>query len=354
MAHDKTTPHDHFVFSKKSAFMQRICDLVRTGHVQYVQGHVSIDKARLLVDKFESRFAISTQKLAASRIRKAGGSTSRLLLLKQQSDDSNLVWILLHQAGRVPEISEKWRDAIFDRIALTGYELVRQTKPEEPKPVWTWRYTRSRHEELCEAIRLSIRQKRDQDLNQLIHTISRTPGFAGARSQVKKLKELIESEWKRTRGVKETMPKFPDRIGYIRRIADVGMKLSTLRKIALTDKKPIPAELNGSQATLRSARFTKDDSAMNKTIDGYSDYTRISDLTKEVIDRLASKVQGRMQETAPHKLVGAAAHEWLSSFLVWPQPIFMCQRPADMVRTETGLAEVIRAIEAWPSDIFQV
>ena len=120
MAHDKTTPHDHFVFSKKSAFMQRICDLVRTGHVQYVQGRVSIDKARFLVDKFESRFAISTQKLAASRIRKAGGSTSRLLLLKQQSDDSNLVWILLHQAGRVPDISEKWRDSIFDRISLTG------------------------------------------------------------------------------------------------------------------------------------------------------------------------------------------------------------------------------------------
>ncbi len=334
--------------------MQRVGDLVRTGHVQYVQGRVSIEKARHLVDKFESRFAISTQKMAASRIRKSGGSTSRLMLLKLDSDGPTLTWILLHQQGKVPDTSERWRDALSDRICLTGYELVRQTKPEEPRPVWTWRYTRARHQELREAILMNIRQKRDSELTQLIHTISRTPGFAGARGQVKKLKELIASEWKRSRSKADKMPELPERIGYLRRIPDVGVKLGTLRKAALADGNIAPAGLEASRSARKTERSISKNAAIDKPIDDYSECTRISDLTKDVLDRLASKVQRRMRETAPEGSVKTAAREWLRSFLKWPHPIFLCQYPADMVRTESGLAEVIRAIEAWPSDIFQV
>jgi hypothetical protein len=75
-----------------------------------------------------------------------------------------------------------------------------------------------------------IRQKRDRDLAQLIHTTWRTPGFHGAREQVKKFSDLIKAEWKRSRGADEAIPEIPGRIGYVRRLPDVGMRLGALRR----------------------------------------------------------------------------------------------------------------------------
>ena len=40
---------DPFVFTKKTVYMQRIADLIGTGHIQYVQGIVAIEKAGFFV-----------------------------------------------------------------------------------------------------------------------------------------------------------------------------------------------------------------------------------------------------------------------------------------------------------------
>ena len=221
---------DHFVFSKKTAFMQRAADLVRSGHTAYVQGQIGIDKAAFLVQKFETRYSISMTKLQASRARQAGNASTRLLFLAQESCEDQLHWLLLHYPGDVADITERWRDAISDRITITGYELVRLTKPNESNPVWTWRYSRTRHDELRSQFIACIRQKRDRDLSQLILTIWRTPGFHGAREQVKKFSDLIKAEWKRSRGAEEAIPEIPSRIGYVRRLPDVGMRLEALRR----------------------------------------------------------------------------------------------------------------------------
>jgi hypothetical protein len=230
MKNTRNPRSDHFVFSKKTSFMQRAADLVRSGHIAYVQGQVSIDRAAFLAEKFEVRYAISVTKLQASRARQAGGASTRLLLLAQESCADQLHWLLLQYPGDVADTTEKWRDAISDRITITGYELVRLTKPNESNPVWTWRYSRSRHDELRSQFIACIRQKRDRDLAQLIHTTWRTPGFHGAREQVKKFSDLIKAEWKRSRGADEAIPEIPGRIGYVRRLPDVGMRLGALRR----------------------------------------------------------------------------------------------------------------------------
>lgn len=189
--------------------MQRAADLVRTGHTAYVQGQISIDRAGFLAEKFEARYCISKTKLQASRARQVGGASTRLLFLTQESCAVQLHWLLLHYPGDVADTAEKWRDAISDRITITGYELVRLTKPNESNPVWTWRYCRTRQDELRSQFIACIRQKRDRDLAQLIHTTWRTPGFHGAREQVKKFSDLIKAEWKRTRGADEAIPGRP-------------------------------------------------------------------------------------------------------------------------------------------------
>jgi hypothetical protein len=222
-----TAPRDPFILTKKTVFMQRIADLVRTGHNHYVQGTIPLEKTGFLAAKFEQRFQIQRNKLEASRARKRGEHSARLLFwLPEESEQVH--WILLFCPGSVIDQTEKWRYALSDRIQLTGYELVRLTKEGSDHPVWTWRYTRTRYDELRIAVVLAIRRNRDDELRQLIHTLWRSPGFAGIRAQVKKVGDLIRSDWKRARGKNETMPEIPVRLGYVRRLPDVGMSLSEL------------------------------------------------------------------------------------------------------------------------------
>jgi len=219
-----------FVITKKTVFMQRVGDLVRTGHTLYVTGEVPMDRAADLHEKFCRLYDAGLNKLQSSRRRKLGFLSSRLLVLHQEGA-RNLVWVLLRTHGNPPvsgtDNLEKWRDAIKDRIIITGYELVRLTKPTEPKPVWTWRYTKEREQELREALVGYIRRRQDRELEQLIHIIWRSPGFAGVRAQVKKFGQLIKSEWRRSS--KDCgMPDIPERIGYVQRLPDKGMLLPDL------------------------------------------------------------------------------------------------------------------------------
>jgi len=230
-----TVPRDPFIFTKKASFMQRIADLVRTGHSLYVQGVIPIDKAGFLAGKFEQRFQVERNKLEASRARKQGEHSARLLFwLPDASEEVH--WILLYCPGRVIDTTERWRDALSDRINITGYELVRLTKAGANHPVWSWRYTRTRYEELREAVVQAIRRKRDDELRQLIYTLWRSPGFAGIRAQVKKIADVIRGEWRRTRSKSEQMPEIPAHLGYVRRLPDVGAVWSDLIKSAKAGK----------------------------------------------------------------------------------------------------------------------
>ena len=41
--------------------------------------------------------------------------------------------------------------------------------------------------------------------------------------------KLIEAEWQRTRGSKETMPDIPKLKGYVRRLPDKGVRLAAIK-----------------------------------------------------------------------------------------------------------------------------
>lgn len=219
---------DWFVFTRKTALMQRLADLVRSGHRHYVCGQIDQAKAGYFAGKLDGLYSVGQTALQASRQRKTGAATFRLLMLHQPDHDT-LLWWLLRTDGKVqPEAArEKWRDAHVDRITLTGYELVRQTRPGAAQAAWTWRYTKAREQDLRDALLRAVRTRRDDVLRQLIDTIWRTPGFAGARGQVKKMGALIVSDWKRSRG-QDTMPALPARLGYVRRLPSIGLKLSEI------------------------------------------------------------------------------------------------------------------------------
>lgn len=222
-----TTFINSFVHTKKTPFMQRIADYVRNGYDQYVLGQVDLKRAGYLAGKLSENLPLNLDKVATCRRRQEGYATARLLFL-QSAEPDILHWILLMHPGKAPDTSgQVWRDALVERISLTGYELVRQTRPEARLPAWTWRYTRAGYDGLRNSIILAIRHKNDGELRRLMESISKSPGFAAVREQVKKLQGAAVIEWQRTRKASESMPEIPKH-GYVRRIEDVGVRLSEL------------------------------------------------------------------------------------------------------------------------------
>jgi hypothetical protein len=220
-----------FIFTYKTPFMQRIADLVRTGHTQYIMGTISDSKAGLFAQKFEQKFQTGRSNVQACRARKQGEHSARLLFLHQDSTP-NLTWILLYCPGVTPDQSgEAWRNALQDKINITGYELVRRTRQKSKAPAWTWRYEETRYFALRDSILTVIRKRHELELTQLIHSLVRSPGFAGIRDQVKNLVSILQCEWKRCHAKTDTMPDIPKH-GYTRRLKDKGCFLIALKVIS--------------------------------------------------------------------------------------------------------------------------
>lgn len=207
--------------------MQRIADKVRGGYALYIQGQCPLEKAPYLAQKFAARYPIHVSRSTQQRRRQS--DQNRYHWMAYFEPDSRLVhWVLLLSPCSTPDASDAWKCADADRIKLTGYELVRLTRVGSPKPAWSWRYVRDRHDELRNAIVNAIRGRRDIELQQLTHSIWRSPGFSGVREQVKKMRILITNEWQRSRSKAEVMPEIPKLIGYVRRLPDVGEPWSEL------------------------------------------------------------------------------------------------------------------------------
>lgn len=226
--------HALFLFSKKTAWMQRLADLARYGYLFYVQGQIPHDKAFFMAQKFAIFYQTGQGRMDQSRQRKLGLATFRFLAWHDEKNDV-VHWVLLRTDGEIPEEAthEKWRNLVDDRLVVAGgYELVRVTKLGTSKPVWTWRYTKTHYAALRESLIRDIRGRRDLPLKQLVHEIWRTPGFSAAREQVKQLKVLILAEWKRSRGT-DPLPEIPDRLGYVRKLADKGVVMKKTKSAAI-------------------------------------------------------------------------------------------------------------------------
>ena len=249
-----TPDFEPFVFTKKTVFMQRTSDLARAGYTHHVGGVTTLDKLQGMADKFVERYRIDRDKSNAYKATQRGEAVARLLSWCDEKSPDRVHWVLMlkpekvtakdgtitHRGGGVVlDQSEKWRDltTASGRLTLTGYELVRETKEGKATPAWTWRYSKTRLEDLRSRIIGAIRNKADAELAILIRDIWATPGFSGARKQVKDIEFLIKAEWKRASRSADTL-KLPEHLGFLRRLSDVGCKLSTLkRRIVLAENR---------------------------------------------------------------------------------------------------------------------
>lgn len=229
-----------WVFTQKSAFMQRVADYVRTGHQAYIKGKTDTSKIFKTFDKLVANNPVFDDKLKAFRARERGEATGRLLMYMDKKAPEVIHWFLLvHGKSDQLPTAEKWLHAEdkHNRIVFTGYELLRVTKEGQKKPSWTWRYNDERYQNLRDSLVMSIRSRRDQDLKILIEKLFGTMGFSGSREQAKELLKLIKNEWERRRSGEE-MPELPKMIYWVRRKADSGIFLQR-KKFSPQPKKDV-------------------------------------------------------------------------------------------------------------------
>lgn len=220
-----------FVITVKSSFMQRIADLVRTGHRWYVTGEISHEKLDSFYDRMNHIYEVNLSNMQSSRKRKSGRAGFKLLVASLDDDTKIYTFFLLRSFGDMPveATNEKWKDALREKIEVRGYNLVRKTREGSKSPSWTWSYTKEQYHRFYDGITMAIRQKGDKNLTALILSISKTQGFAGARAQAYSLLQLIKDEWKRSRG-NDIMPELPKRISYNRRVATLGRVVEEVNK----------------------------------------------------------------------------------------------------------------------------
>ena len=219
--------YDPLVFDRKTVFMQRIADQVRRGYRWYATGEVRLDRTQALVAKFARLYNVHLHRNQKLRER-ASGLASADLLLWQPHTDTIVFCLLVTPGPHAARSLEKLMDASAkdSRLTLGDYELVQRPRTGSDRAAWTWRLTNEAYEGWRLRALEVCRKGNDFEVQQFIASIHATPGFAGVREQVKKVKALFRVEWKRRRPDGVTVPALNNRQRYVQRLPNGGRRLA--------------------------------------------------------------------------------------------------------------------------------
>ena len=216
------------VLLTKSVFLQRCADFVRLGHYGYISGVVPYARAAALARKFRDTYLVHLSKDCRYRRKRAALGNAHLLLWQHDESALELTFVLLVTDGDHPaHVLERLSDARVQRLTITGYELVRQTRAgTTAKFSWTWRMTEMTYQGWRDRVRIAMRSREDILLRQAWYSLHRVPGFAPIRQQAKKIEGLIRGEHKRVR--RGPFPFPHTRIRYISRLPVRSKPLSAV------------------------------------------------------------------------------------------------------------------------------
>jgi hypothetical protein len=224
----KSSPTNPFIFTKKGPWMQRIAATVGQGSRHYIQGVTKLEKVAFKCIDLHRRYKINSAKHHDLKSRRNHEPVARWFAWFDGTEWVH--WVLLVDHIDLSNEAENWRDATLDRIQFSGYELVRKTRSGAKNPSWTWQYTRIQEHAIRDQIVSAIRLRQNAQLDQIIYSLARTIGFAGARDQAKKCFKLIKSEWKRARSQSEALPDMPKFLGFLQMLKEKGELWSDLMK----------------------------------------------------------------------------------------------------------------------------
>ena len=216
--------------------MQRHADYARRGYVHAVTGTVAADKALSLARKFDSIYGTNAGRREKQRAKVSGMARAVLIMYRlprcgtfdaevEKEADSRIVgFTLLLTEGDHPAHHLERPILITSehaRLRIGQWELVRRTRRGRELPAWTWAMRRSVYQEWRERLLRSARGDMTQTPQALLVDLYRTPGFAGARSQVGHLVVWYRRCWRRYRSKGDPFPRLP-RLYYVQRLPNAG------------------------------------------------------------------------------------------------------------------------------------
>lgn len=241
----KTIFEEHItIFTLRTVGMQCMIDGVNASYTHYSRGTVSIDRCFHLVKKLHLNYQVLADRNQRARRARLGLGNAKLILW---SDKGVIHWMLMVTApsngDHAAHSIEDLRDAtsIEGRIEIDGFELVRLPKKVNPKyasirtvksasPIkttrLTWRMNEFKYQEWRDTIRDDVRKQSPSSIELTIYRLWSSPGFGEVRSQIGHLAKLYRAEVKRAG--RTDAPSLPAHLGYVRRLANKGIKLNEL------------------------------------------------------------------------------------------------------------------------------
>lgn len=229
------------VFTRLELILQRLLDSVQKGYTHVASGQVSPSKALKLASKFDIQYQVFADKnLRARRKRNSLGNAKWLCYIK---NDVVHWWLMVtpptagnhlaHSTEKLLNVTKVGASLKYEQFELVELPYGKPTKPkpsnykERNKPRrWTWRLNKEAYENARLRIIEDVRLSDPYNLTGLIRALYSMPGFGEIRSQVGKLVGLYNAEVKRS-GLKNAPPPL-DKLRYVRRLANNGVRLSVL------------------------------------------------------------------------------------------------------------------------------
>ncbi|OCS46293.1 hypothetical protein BEK67_23895 [Ralstonia pickettii] len=217
-------PTTFLVIRYKTLLMQRLLDSVRHGYCHYTAAQVPAEKALAFCQKFAERYEVALNRDQRAYRKRLGKGNARLILA-DLAKNGTLHWFLLVSEGDHPARQmEPLRDALESstRIRVDDYELLRLPRDRNHGGGvrLTWRMTNQRFDTWRAAVRQLARSSRaEQEVQAVIQSLFKTPGFGATRVQVGKLVSTLAREWERA-GRDPAALILPAALPYVRRVAD--------------------------------------------------------------------------------------------------------------------------------------
>ena len=210
--------------SSKRAAMRVILETVQRGSRYWTGGVVAPDKALGFADKMASRYGADMTQGQRAYAKQKERSNTTLVMYPEDGNARIRFWLLATPGSGVIHEQEQLLDAHGTRTALSWsdqYRLVHMQRPREHGGgrSWTWQMTAQRYAELEAAMKQHAAATgragaRRDDLDALVRTILRMPGFYGIRQQQLELINLGRQVWCKTHASKDPYA-WPEFVPYL-------------------------------------------------------------------------------------------------------------------------------------------
>lgn len=189
------------LITTRLSFLQQIQKAAISGYFYYTTGSIEIEKLPNLIKKFERLYQINQTRQQAYSKRLKGLSSAKFYCYADEvpNKETNVFWALLFTQGKTAaRENELLKDLRIkkERFEYSDYQLVQKPR-SDGKQKFTFRLKTDSLEYYHQQIRKVVRNKNLSQLNNLIQHINLMPGFAGVRSQKKKLQSILKGELKK-------------------------------------------------------------------------------------------------------------------------------------------------------------